>query len=271
MRNRLYFQVLAWSIVPLILATTTLLVYLHQLTVDRRGQVAEALLDTGKRIDREFLEQIELLMRSAQLLAESDEVVQAYLDRDNDLLYRWGNRLIGARLAVAIDFVDRDGMIIARGHDEYGFNDRVMSPLLTVQAPKMALYRDAGVWTLAVGRDVVRFGVETLGKILVVHPLDASRLARFTETHGVTLLLSNVEPARPKSQGRVIFAVLRSQLPTLDDTPVWLLLERDAQAEMAELQHLQYVLIGLALVALVMFPVVISFFVGRLLRPIDAR
>jgi PAS domain S-box-containing protein len=167
---RLIYQILLLVYLPLAIMAG---MYLYQTgsLLDRLDQSIHAeFRQTRTGVEERFRLETAYLSSVARLLATGPEVVDALHSGDNDLLFDRARSFVGD-VVDYVAFVDTEGIVIVRGHDEFVFGDS----LITSTEIKGALHGEKSVglveldgacYLMAV-TPVVRFDEKIVGAALV--------------------------------------------------------------------------------------------------------
>ena len=270
---RLYRQALLLVVLPLCLGLGVLLYQIHRLIDEQRQGQAERLAEAHRQADAALANRTIQLRQIGTLLAGSREVVEAIAERDNGLLHIWGKRVIAAGLATEVYFIGADGIVVARGHDEFNFGDVYVDPVTTAGEADRAPFAGisalpSGAPAIAARLPVVRFDVRWVGTVLLYRAVTPEFLAGLGVAPDVRLSVAP-GPARQavatEPGGRIAEAFdLRSRGPV----GFHLVISKDASADLARLRSLTTTLWVLGAIALVALPAMTLAALYRLLAPL---
>ncbi len=187
---RLLPQILLLVLVPL-LAAVGLSVYQMNVLLTRLDRtIQNELLRKVENVQKELERARIHAQQVAAILATSQEIVQAMTIKDQDLLHQRAHLF----LALGIDeitFVDQKGYVIARGHDEFRFGDRLSTlfdRMLSHPEPITSLFTEDEKSYFLVAQGIKRVQ-ERIGTLLIGIELDRDFLERISDPQGLEIAL----------------------------------------------------------------------------------
>jgi PAS domain S-box-containing protein len=246
--------------------------------IDRLRHNVRAGLDLSKQqLEREFQIALDTTGRVAKLLAESDEVIEAYNERESDFLFQWGKRFIGSEMVTQVTFADSEGIVLARGHDEYRFNDSIVDSPLFMRAKNKQHFEGIVIYdghpALISVRPVYRYDIVFQGIVVVARQISAqfvkdletilqARLSiNFKEHHVGLTDLSN-------EKQDILVDDVTIELSSLDGERIILFIVKDISDQIKEIQNINSNLILFTIVAIIIVSMVIGFSMNHILRPV---
>jgi signal transduction histidine kinase len=194
LRSSLRWQVLTISLLPLLLILAALLWQAQEMRSRQQHDAQLRLQQSARQVHDTLFGLQAQAVQASRLLVGSEEVIKAFVDKDNDLLFRWGSRLIDAGLAGEVHFIDLQNIVLARGHEEFAFNDRLTpaSPIYQTAdaAGQAGLILLAGKPQIIASLPVERFGSQHLGRVTVVLNDLPQRLAQLGSTLNAKISLT---------------------------------------------------------------------------------
>src|SRR4051812_40490385 len=109
--KRIYTQTLILSVLPLVLALVALLAYNRSLVADMREPMSQQLVEANRQAQYSLQQQALQISQTAKLLARSREIAAAMAERNTDVLYSWGSRIVASGFVDEVFFVSEDGRV----------------------------------------------------------------------------------------------------------------------------------------------------------------
>lgn len=271
--NRLYLQVLVWLSVPLLAAALLLQYQLSEVEQQYHLEVRRQLNQQGGAIQQLLQRHSSELHKIAALLSLSREIQRAFVNKDADLLYQWGKLIIDSKLVDRMLFTSIDGVVIARGHNEFQFGDSLqqqpLGQLLHAES-RAGFWKDEGGSVQMVAMvPVYRYEVERLGYIIVVRDMGSWLNSEVSESleSGVSwrLLEGDTELDLQPNQLRVTSHI--SLLPASEASLDIVVSFENAHMEL--LKQFIDALIATLSWLIVLLPPLLALFLYRLLYPLQ--
>lgn len=188
-KSRLLNQTLAGVLIPLILVVIFSYIQVSGLFTHLRQNVVSEVEVTSMQIQREFQLVLDMTHQLALMLALNSELVEAFENRRNDFLYQWGRRLVDSGLVSTVTYIDEEGIVLARGHDEFGFNDSLAQTREFETASKgrpfSGLTKKDDQWVLQTILPVFQYEVLFRGVVVVEKTISTSFLSRMEQAYAV--------------------------------------------------------------------------------------
>ncbi len=266
-------RTLAGVLIPFGLLVAFLLFQMSGLVNQQKKQLINELKHTLHHVDNELKFHLGVTTQMAQILSGHDTIITALSENQGHLLYQWGKQIISAGLATRVSFVNASGIVLARGHQEFRFNDRFKQAALLDNIRSSAaglsyLFFDDGIWLFRAAVPVFQYDIVYKGMILVEKEISVSFLDDTALMFGLTTVrLEKAPPLKNKSpapDGGVLFASAGTALmDEKGNSPFNLVISKDASDQMARIQRLNRLLItltmGMALTAVVVIFLAVRF------------
>ncbi|GAB6042701.1 ATP-binding protein [Endothiovibrio diazotrophicus] len=273
----LHYRVLAWALLPMLALNGFALLHTSRGIDEARAALEAESAQLEGRIQQEFGKQLETLSQVAKLLADSEELAEAVGEHRSDWLYQWSHRFIRAGLAGRITIADADGLVIARGHDEFAFGDSIAGHRPFRVAIERGGFTGAleldSIPSLVAIEPIYRYDTLFSGVVIVSHGLTLGMLKEI-ETHAAGRLGITADgrrighfPAPTDPDDRLVHH-FPLHLPTLSDTPLWVTHEQDLGARIGALRRLGNRLLAFSVVAIGLVVPLVVLSMGRILRPL---
>ncbi len=123
---RLSQQILLWTFIPLIVLAGFSLFQVERVLSKLHDEVAQRLEAKKSYVIESLDEKEKLTTYVADLLSGSVEIIDAIEAKDSDLTYIWGKKFLKIGIT-RVTFLDKDGVVISRAHDEFKFGDSMAS------------------------------------------------------------------------------------------------------------------------------------------------
>lgn len=196
----LIHQILLWILIPIIAVIAFVWVQLddlHHRFVDfRENDIANQL----GRVERELQLVQNTTEQIAKMTARDSKVVLAFNNREADSLFRFGKNVINSTLVDQMIFVDRQGLVLARGHDEFAFNDDMGGDRFFRIAREggefSGLIDLEGGAAFIVAMPIVEFGAVFRGVLIVARKIAPHLIHRIGVDLGMTIAIDNRDGAK---------------------------------------------------------------------------
>lgn len=265
-RHSLRWQIMAIALLPLLLMLAVVLWQARDIQLRQENIAQQQLKASARQVQDALFSLRTRAVQASRLLAGSHEVMQAFIDRDSDLLFRWGSRLIESQLASEVYFIETDGTVIARGHDEFKFNDRLQtnSPLYQPMdsAGQSGLIFVDNVPRIIASLPVERFGSQRLGHITVVLTDVAQHLTQLGTTHQAKIQLTQGASLPQANEQRLVLLSAHGQALQLS-------LQAADNADRQNVWQMTNALLLLGGLLLILLPFLVSLSLNYLLSPLS--
>ena len=203
MRLSLIHQIFIWILIPVTCVAGFVYFQLYSLSHNLQGALERDLVNSVTQVERHLKMVLDTIDQLADMMTRNDEIINGCESRNTDFLYRWGNRLITSGLLDTVTFLDTDGLVLARGHDEYGFNDSLAdTPLFQKGLNRNSfsgIAEHEGDLSLVTVRPVVQYGSILRGILIITRKTAPGIRAELENTLGANVSF-NRDNGRPGSQ-----------------------------------------------------------------------
>lgn len=272
--HSLIHQIVLWILVPIVCVLGFVWFQLNSLHLRSIAYLEKDIATESERIERELQIVLNTTEQLAALTARDSKILQSYNNRATDSLYRIGSNLITSTLIDRVTFVDTQGIVIARGHDEFGFNDSMAdNPFFTIAASGKTfagLARlDDGV-AFVVAQPLWEFGAVFRGVLIVSRTIAPQYLHRLGRELDMTIALDQqvAATATPiqKNEG---LAQFNKKLPfeSIDHAPMILTISKSYRGELKAIEAAQMKILLFSILATAAAMGFVYVSVRYLLRP----
>lgn len=122
----LIHQIFLWILVPIVLIAGFTYFQLNGLVNHYTTYYQKNLTSAFIQIQNDFNNIIHTNNQIATLYCNNEDVLKFISNRNADSLFQLGHSLIGSGLIDMFIVTDADGVVLARGHDEFRFNDSLL-------------------------------------------------------------------------------------------------------------------------------------------------
>lgn len=238
----LIHQIFLWILVPVTCVLGFVWFQLDSLHLRFVDYLERDIGHEAGRVERELQLVLETTGQLAAMTARDGKILLAYNDRNTDLLYRMGSNVIASGLVDQVTFVDPQGIVLARGHEEFAFNDSVAaSPFFAIAASGKTFSGLAhlhGGFAFVVAQPVREFGAVFRGVLIMARMIAPHYLDRIGSELGMTIAVNQqVGSSVPPLLQNEGIARFDKQLPfeTIDRAPMTLSISKSYQAELEAL------------------------------------
>ena len=169
--HSLIHQIVIWILVPIACVLGFVWFQLDGLHLRFVGHLERDIAHEAGKVERELQLVLEITEQVAAMTARDGKLVLAYTDRATDSLYRMGSNIIASTLIDQVTFVDPQAIVLARGHEEFAFNDTLANnPFFAIAASGKifsGLARFDGGVAFVVAQPVWEFGTVLRGVLIV--------------------------------------------------------------------------------------------------------
>jgi len=216
--SSLIHQIVLWILLPMACVIGVVSFQLHGLLVSFSLDQEKKLVNEGGLIERELQLVLSTTQQLAAMIAQDGTILLACKNRAADSLYQTGSNIIASTLLNRITFVDADGIVLARGHDEFFFNDTIANDpfflLATEGKSHAAMVRIQGEVSFVVVQPIIEFGAVVRGALIVSRSIAPQFIDRIGRDLGLAITIDHPPgPAEPLSAKTLGLASLRTTLP----------------------------------------------------------
>ncbi len=122
-KRSLIHQIFLWVLIPIALITSFTYFQLNGLVNHYSSYDRKSMENSLYQIDSNFRTIINTTNQIAALYAGNEDILSAVQQRNADSLFQTGRSLVESGLADIFIVTDNKGVVLARGHDEFRFND----------------------------------------------------------------------------------------------------------------------------------------------------
>lgn len=254
--HSLIHQIILWILVPITCVLGFVWLQLDGLHLRFVGQLERDIVQEAGRVERELHLVLETTAQLAAMTARDGKLLLAYHDRATDSLYRMGSNIIASKLIDQVTFVDPQGLVLARGHEEFAFNDSLADqPFFTIAASGTTFAGLANVngnVAFVVAQPVQEFGAVFRGVLIMTRMIAPQYLDRIGSELGMTIAIDQQHGASapPLLQDKGI-AQFHQKLPfaVIDQAAMTLVISKSYRAELQILEAARIKIILFAILA----------------------
>lgn len=173
---RILYQILIVSLLPLV---AVLLVNYYQsehIVEISKKNTKDSLITIEKNLKELLNKKIQTYQQLSKLIINSQNIINSISTRDNNVLYTTAKQYIDSGLFSEIVFIDKNGYVIARGDNEYLFNDNIKDTLLKNIFEQKKEFNGIiefdNKYNFIHMKPVYKFDVEFLGYIIIGESID---------------------------------------------------------------------------------------------------
>lgn len=274
LRNSLLNQLVIWILAPIACVIGFVWFQLNELADRYRLHLEEDIVSEVSRVEREFEQVLDTTGQVTEMLARDTSLLRSIKRKEVDFLYLMGSNAIGSTLADRVTIIDQEGIVLARGHEEFAFNDSMADQplfLLAAQGKSFSgmVRLDNGVSLLCV-EPVVEHGALFRGAVIVSRNIAPSYLERLQSDLDLTISIDkNPAPALAKEEKDL--GLIRISRPlafaTLDQSPWILNLSKNYAPQLTQFQDTRIRILLFTLLATAATLCFVYVSVRYLLRP----
>lgn len=187
-----YYRVILIAIVPLTFVLLLNLIQINKLINSEDDYIKERIGVQTKIVKTNLLERVRSMSNSSKILASSEEVVNAMVEGDNEILYRWSKNFINENIS-NIYFIGKDKYIISRSDNEFRFGD------IFDEINFSGINQDAylgintldGKESIIIMNKVKRYGESEIGYVVVAANINKKFLESITKGSDASLRYSS--------------------------------------------------------------------------------
>lgn len=254
--HSLIHQIVLWILVPITCVLGFVWFQLDGLHLRFVDQLERDIAQEASRVERELQLVLETTAQLAAMTVRDGKLLLAYNDRATDYLYRMGSNIIASQLIDQVTFVDPQGIVLARGHEEFAFNDSLAgNPFFAIAASGKTFSGLAGLnggVAFVVAQPVREFGAVFRGALIMARMIAPQYLDRIGSELGMTIALDQqVGSSAPSLLQNEGIAQFHKKLPfdAIDHAPMTLSISKSYQAELEVLGAARMKIILFAILA----------------------
>lgn len=241
--HSLIHQIVLWILVPIACVIGFVWFQLDALHLRFIDYLEKGIVSEVSRVERELGMVLHTTEQVAAMTARDGKLLVAYNNRETDSLYRIGSNIIASTLIDQVTFADPQGIVLARGHEEYAFNDSLAdNPFFAVAASGKIFSGLAsldGVVVFVVAQPVWEFGAVLRGVLIVSRTIAPQFINRVGRELDLTITIGHqVAPATApihQAEGIVRFGKKLS-FDSTDQHPWTLSISKSYHGELAVLK-----------------------------------
>nr|WP_321467720.1 ATP-binding protein [uncultured Desulfobulbus sp.] len=271
----LIHQIVLWIVVPILGVNGFVWFQLDALHRRSIAYLEQNVLVESTRILRELQIVRDTTDQLTAMTARDSVIIAAYNHRETDALYRFGRNLITSTLIDQVSFIDPQGIVIARGHEEYGFNDSLAeNPYFRMAAAGQTF---SGLATtndrlaIVVAKPVYEFGAVLRGVLIVSRIISPGYLEKISNELGLRAAIGHDEgTGRVRIDSETGSASFVQMLPlaTLTPDPFTLTINKSFRRELETFKSTRIRIVVVSAFFTVLAMVVVYFSVRYLLAPL---
>lgn len=197
--HSLITQIIFWILLPVVCIMMFVWFQLDDLSNRFIVQLERDISARLDQIERDLFLVEDTAGQIAKMVARDSKVILAIKNREADFLFRMGKNTIDSTLIDHLTFVDPQGVVLARGHDEFAFNDSIAEDVFFQLAAEGREF--SGLTSLGEGAAFVfalpiyEFGTVLRGTIIVARFVSPQLLAKIGNELNLTVALSQESEA----------------------------------------------------------------------------
>ncbi len=177
---KILYQILPISLLPLLAVLSINYYQSEHIKQIHKTNTINSFITIEKNISELLNKKTRTYKQFSHLIVTSSNIQNAIKTRDNNVLYTTAKKYIDSKLFTKILFIDNKGFVIARGENEYLFNDNIKNTLLkdifNKKEELSAIVEFDGKYNLIYLKPIYRFDVEFAGYILIGETIDSNFL-----------------------------------------------------------------------------------------------
>lgn len=237
--HSLIHQIFLWILVPITCVLGFVWFQLNGLHLRFVDYLDRGVAHEISRVERELQLALETTEQLAAMTVRDGKLLAAYNNRATDFLYRMGSNIIASNLIDQATFVDPQGIVLARGHEEFAFNDSLAgNPFFAIAASGKTFSGLAalnGGIAFVVAQPVQEFGAVFRGVLIMARMISPQYLDRIGNELGMTIAIDQqAASSAPLPLHNKGIAQFRKKLPfdAIDHAPMTLSISKSYQAEL---------------------------------------
>lgn len=192
-RSPLLNRTLAGVLVPFIVAVGFMIIQTSSLVNRLRENITSELNASFGHVHHGMAFHLRMTAQLGRILAENSDIIDAFENHENDLLFQWGKRLINTGMVSRVSFINTKGVVLARSHYEFRFNDTFQDRHLLEAAGSgdrfSSVVREGDAWLFRSVVPVFRFDVMFKGIIMVEQEISLQFLANLANGLGLEQII----------------------------------------------------------------------------------
>ncbi len=276
MRLNLIQQIFIWILIPITCVVCFVYFqfsFLHRQLTENLNSNLETTLN---RVERELQLRLETTTQLAESIIRNADIVNAYRNRETDFLYQWGNRMVASKLLDSVTFADAERIVLAKGHDEYGFNQPITDTTLFLEGVGgktfSGIARFEGKLALVSVRPIVEYQTIIRGVIIVAKDIDPNIRGQLEEGFGITLDFTS-DPTKnnllsPNGRQGILQTDKPLELATPNNLPLSIIIQKDYSSEYQQYQAVKSTFFLFTALATCAALLIVYLSVSRLLAPL---
>ena len=273
-RFSLIHRIFLWILIPIACVIGFVFFQLQGMITRLSDQQGKDIVGQVARVENELQLVLDTTEQLTEMISRDSRLLGAYKNRETDFLYQVGSNSISSKLVDQVTFVDLDGTVLARGHDEFAFNDTLATdPFFRMAARHQGfsgiVQREEGISFLVV-LPIMEFGTVFRGALLVSRHIVPPLVEKMEKELGLTIVINhltqNLANTTDEKTGTARFG---KQLPflSIDPTPWFLTINKSYAAELGEFKASRFKILLFSLIATTFALIFVYVSLGYLLRP----
>lgn len=241
--HSLIHQIVLWILVPIVCVIGFVWFQLDALHLRFIDYFEKGIVSEVSRVERELGMVLHTTEQVAAMTARDGKLLVAYNNRETGSLYHIGSNIITSTLIDQVTFVDPRGIVLARGHEEFAFNDSFADNSFFAVAASGKIFSglanlDGGV-AFVVAQPVWEFGAVLRGVLIVSRTIAPQFIDRVGRELDLTITIDHqVAPTSApihQSEGIARFGKKLS-FDSIDQRPWTLSISKSYHSELAVLK-----------------------------------
>lgn len=279
---KILYQILPISLLPLLAVLSINYYQSEHIKQIHKTNTINSFIAIEKNINELLNKKTRTYKQFSQHIGTSSNILNAIKTRDNNVLYITAKKYIDSKLFTKILFIDKDGFVIARGGNEYLFNDDIKDTLLKDIFNKKGEFSGIlefdGDYNFIYLKPIYRFDVEFAGYILIGEIIDSDFLETLNINNYFLKLdfedkktIDNFDSRYSISQEsyeNYTFKLKYKQLSRIDTPPV-VTIFKNYKDEDKLFENNSINLSNFIILMLFILPIIIWYLTKRILSPIN--
>ncbi|MEA3513350.1 MAG: HAMP domain-containing sensor histidine kinase [Campylobacterota bacterium] len=124
---KLLYQILLLTLLPLFIILASHFYQSLELNNVLEEKLENSIKNIKINIQNKIDNKISATIQICDLFNKSDEILSAIENRDADFLYQRSRHFIDSKIISNVIFIDKNGLVVSRGTNEYKFNDHIQN------------------------------------------------------------------------------------------------------------------------------------------------
>ncbi|MFH1153002.1 MAG: ATP-binding protein [Pseudomonadota bacterium] len=268
-------RTLAAVLIPVLCVVGFILSQSSDLVSQLKGKVQSELETTLDNLEHDLARDLDVTGQLAHVLARNTGIVAAFEEHQGDRLYQWGRHMIDAGMVSRVTFVDSKGIVLARSHDEFRFNDLFLETEVIKRSSSgkayVCLVRGETDWFFRSVAPVMLYDVMSLGVVMVEKQITEAFLKDMATGYGLDRIVPGPDGIGAKNPDpeKFLKATRIMAIPCQDPSGACrLTIVKDVQEQMSGIRQKNRKLIGLTLVATLAAVFFIYLSISYFLQPV---